>query len=85
MKHHDDNPEWTKARIKAAKPLADVLPDLAAASSKRRVGRPKAQETKIPMTFRFDPALANAMRSSGPNFSRRAEKALKKEFSKELA
>ncbi len=73
-----DNPEWTKADFKKAKPFKDVFPE-AHTSWKAARGRTGDVPPRINKTLRLDPRLVNAMIASG-QYSARAERALWNEF-----
>lgn len=59
-----DNPEWTAAAIRKAKPFPDVFPDLAASIGRAR-GRPSLSQTKKPVTIRLDADVIAKFKSGG--------------------
>lgn len=67
------NPEITAERLKAAKPFAEVFPDLAATIKR---GRPRLEKPKQQVTLRLDADLIAALRASGPGWSGRVESVL---------
>jgi len=68
----DDNPRWTAKNFAGAKPLRDVLPDLAAASGARRArGRPKMEHPKESVTLRLDHDVIEAFRATGEGWHTR--------------
>lgn len=70
-----DNPEWTKADVKAAKPFTETFPDLAA--SIRRRGAQKLP-TKVPISIRLSPEVIRHFKASGPGWQSRIDNALRK-------
>lgn len=71
-----DNPEWTAEDFAKAKPLAEVLPDLAAAIRRAR-GAQKAP-TKVQVTLRLDPDVVAKFRAGGKGWQSRINDTLKK-------
>jgi len=76
----DDNPEWTDADFKRARPIAD-FPVLAAAfpnGSKPR-GRPKGSTTsdKSLVSLRIDNDVLERFRATGPGWQSRINEALR--------
>jgi uncharacterized protein (DUF4415 family) len=78
----DDNPEWTDADFKKARPAPEVIGARVAATLVRKGGRPPkaAEERKRQVTMRFAPDLLEAMRATGPGWQVRAEKVLRRAF-----
>ena len=70
-----DNPEWTDEDFKRAKPLAEVLPELAVAAKK--VGRPKSENPKVPVSLRLDPDVLEAYRKTGHGWQSRINEVLR--------
>lgn len=70
----------TEGQWSAAKPLAEVLPDLAASIAVEiaRRGRPKAETTKTPVTIRLDPDLVEHYKSTGKGWQSRMNDDLRK-------
>lgn len=63
-----DNPRWTKAGVKKAKPFAEVFPALAE-GIKRGRGRPRVEEPKEAITLRVLPSTrAKFQSSAGKNW-----------------
>lgn len=58
-----DNPAWTPEMFAEAKPLAEILPDLAA--SLRSRGKQKAP-TKTPVSIRLEQAVIDRFKAEGP-------------------
>ena len=71
-----DNPEITEEQWAAARPLAEVMPELVAAVLRRR-GAQKAP-TKELVSLRLDRAVLDAWRASGPGWQGRMGDALRK-------
>lgn len=71
-----DNPEITDEQWAAAQPLAEVMPDLVEAVTRRR-GAQKAP-TKEMISLRLDRAVLEAWRASGPGWQARMGDALRK-------
>jgi uncharacterized protein (DUF4415 family) len=78
----DDNPEWSSADFKKARPASQLIGEKAAAMLMRKGGRPPkpADERKRQVTMRFAPDLLEAMRSTGAGWQARAEQTLRREF-----
>ena len=72
-----DNPEWTEADFKNAKPFAEVFPDLME-SLRRSRGRPKLESPKKRITLRLDDDVIERFRASGPGWQSRMNEVLKK-------
>ncbi len=70
-----DFPEMTDEQLAAAKPFAEVLPELAG-SIKRR-GKQKAP-IKVPVSLRLDPEVVDRFKAAGPGWQTRMGDALKK-------
>jgi len=70
-----DNPEWTDEDFKRAKPLAEVLPDLAAEAKK--VGRPKSENPKVPVSLRLEPDVLAAYQALGRGWQVRINEVLR--------
>ncbi|WP_337995501.1 BrnA antitoxin family protein [Oleispirillum naphthae] len=69
-----DNPEWTEADFKNAKPFAEAFPELA---HKLR-GRPKAESPKRQVTLRLDADVLEHFRAGGPGWQSRINADLRK-------
>ncbi len=68
------NPRWTKAALKAAKPFAEVFPDLAKTIKR---GRPPKAATKKQVTLRLSPDVLDHFKSGGPGWQTRIDDALR--------
>ena len=70
-----DNPEWTDADFARAKPLAAVLPELAA--EVRKVGRPRSEHPKVAISLRLDPDVVEAYKATGSGWQVQINKVLR--------
>ncbi len=75
-----DNPELTDEQVANLKPLREVLPDLAASIDKElaKRGRPKAEQTKLPVTLRLDPDVVDRYKATGKGWQSRMNDDLRK-------
>ena len=74
----EDAPELTDAELAEMRPAAEVLPpEFYALVTKRPRGRPKASETKVPVTLRLDREVVEAFRAKGPGWQTRMNAALR--------
>lgn len=74
----EENPEWTREDFRKARPLAEVLPDLAEQMRRYQGQRgPQKAPTKQLISLRIDRDLADALRSSGTGWQTRANDALR--------
>lgn len=75
-----DAPEATDEEIAQAKPFRDAFPDLAAAMDREiaKRGRPKADQTKKPVTIRLDPDLVQHYRAKGKGWQSQMNEDLRK-------
>jgi uncharacterized protein (DUF4415 family) len=71
----EDNPEWTAADFRRARPVKDVFPELIEAAKRAR-GRPRAENPKIQVTLRLDPEVVRAFKAGGAGWQRRINDAL---------
>ncbi|MDO8422042.1 MAG: BrnA antitoxin family protein [Parvibaculum sp.] len=81
----DDNPEWTSADFKRARPAAEVLPaDLLAILPKRKRGErgPQKTPTKEQVTLRLDNDVLAYFKENGPGWQTRINDTLKKSMTK---
>lgn len=78
--YDDDNPRWTKEDFARARPASGLPPEVLANFPKTaaRLGRPKAEVTKVPVKIRLDPDVLNAWRGSGAGWQTRMNDALRK-------
>lgn len=78
----DENPEWTAADFKRARPAAEVLPKLigkrAAAQLLKPRGRPKSPDAKVSISLRIPPETLARWKASGPGWQTRMAMALTK-------
>lgn len=73
-----DNPEWTAADFKRARPAREVVPHIVDAYLRRR-GRPPLGETpKVQVTLRLDPAVIAHFKATGEGWQTRINDALAK-------
>lgn len=72
-----DSPPITAEMFRQMRPAAEVFPEIVADYLKRR-GRPKAAETKVPVTLRLDPDVVKALKSSGRGWQTRVNAMLKR-------
>ena len=78
----EENPEWTAAEFRRAKPAAEVLPELfgarkAAEMLRPKRGRPTSANPKAHVNLRLDADVVNAFRASGEGWQTRLNAALK--------
>ena len=74
----DENPEWTREDFRKARPLSEVLPELAEAMRRYQGQRgPQKNPTKELISLRVDRDVAEALRSSGQGWQTRANAALR--------
>jgi len=68
----EDNPEWTRAEIRAARPALDLIAERfgapAAEALRRGPGRPPKPDRKVNQTLRLDPDVLDAYRRQGPGW-----------------
>ncbi len=67
----DENPEWTREQIRAARPALEVVAEkfgAEAAQALRRGGRPAKPNRKVNQTLRLDPDVLEAYRQEGPGW-----------------
>ncbi len=70
-----DNPAWTAADFRRARPLAEVLPEVIDAAKRAR-GRPKLARPKAHITLRLDADIVDAFKAEGPGWQTRINDAL---------
>ncbi|QCI97418.1 BrnA antitoxin family protein [Agrobacterium larrymoorei] len=75
-----DAPEATDEELAYAKPFRDAFPDLAKSIDQEitRRGRPKAENTKTPVTIRLDPDLVEHYKAMGKGWQSRINDDLRK-------
>jgi len=71
-----DNPEWSEADFRQAKPFAEQFPELAQELRRSR-GRPKTDTPKKLVTLRLDADVVEFFRSSGPGWQSRINDSLR--------
>lgn len=67
----DENPEWTRAQIREARPALELIAEKfgpEAAQALRRGGRPPKPNRKVNQTLRLDPDVLEAYRRAGPRW-----------------
>jgi uncharacterized protein (DUF4415 family) len=67
----EENPEWTAADFAAAKPFAEVFPDLAAKEIARRRRGPQKAPTKRLISLRLDVEVVQKFRATGAGWQAR--------------
>ena len=72
---YDDNPPWTAADFKRARPAREVAPKIVAAAKRAR-GRPPLENPKISLTLRLDKEMVEKFRASGQGWQSRMNGAL---------
>ncbi len=80
-----DNPEWTRERLEAAKPAAEVLTELLGETTAREMlrprGRPLSDHPKQRITIRLSQEVVEAFRRTGDGWQTRIDAALKQYLS----
>ncbi|AWN43920.1 BrnA antitoxin family protein [Methylobacterium durans] len=72
-----DNPALIDDELAAARPGPDGMPPGVAAAFVSRIGRPKAERRKVPVTIRLDPDVVAAFKATGPGWQTRMNDALR--------
>jgi uncharacterized protein (DUF4415 family) len=76
-----DNPEWTAAEIKTARPALDVVSEVfgkhASAEIRRGRGRPPKEDRKVNQTLRIDVDVLEAYRKEGKGWQTLINKVLR--------
>ncbi|AUL16116.1 BrnA antitoxin family protein [Bordetella parapertussis] len=72
-----DNPEWTDAEFRRAKPAAEVLPESVHAMLGIRRRGPQKTPTKQVVTIRLSPDVVEAFKASGTGWQTRVDAALR--------
>jgi uncharacterized protein (DUF4415 family) len=70
----DENPEWTAADFKRARPASEVLPKLIGKKAAARLlkrGRPKSPNAKVSISLRIEPETLARWKASGPGWQTR--------------
>ncbi len=77
----DENPEWTRAEIRKARPALEVIGQVfggeAAETLRRGRGRPGKTVKKINQTLRLDPDVVEAYRLEGSGWQTRINEVLR--------
>lgn len=79
---HDENPEWTKEDFAKARPASEILPPEQLAQFRAKVGRPRSEQPKVPVKFRLDNDVVEALRATGPGWQTRVNDFLKSRISR---
>jgi uncharacterized protein (DUF4415 family) len=76
-----DNPEWTAAEIKKARPALDVVDEVfgkhASEQLRRGRGRPPKEDRKVNQTIRIDADVLAAYRQQGKGWQTRINEVLR--------
>lgn len=76
-----DNPEWTAAEIRRAKPASVVLPELFGVKTANEMlkprGRPVSAVVKERITIRLDPDVVAAFKATGRGWQTRVNDAMR--------
>ena len=71
----EDNPEWTAADFKRAKPFSEVFPKQY--KTWKKVGRPPVESPKVHIGFRLAAEVVKGIRATGKGYNARVEKVLR--------
>jgi uncharacterized protein (DUF4415 family) len=71
-----DNPEWTAADFKRARPASEIVPKVFAAYRARRGRPPNGEASKVQVTLRLDPRIIAHFKRKGPGWQTRINDAL---------
>ena len=77
-----DHPEMTDEELAAMRPASEVLPPALYAALTRPRGRPKAEETKVPVKLRLDRGAVDAFKATGAGWQTRMNDVLVKAANK---
>lgn len=72
----DENPEWTEADFRRARPAADILPESLQAKLGLRRRGPQKDPTKERITIRMSSSILEKFRATGPGWQSRIDTAL---------
>jgi uncharacterized protein (DUF4415 family) len=79
-KADSDNPEWTAADFRRARPAGEVLPKLVGEQTAERLlkpqGRPKSPDAKVAISLRIPPQTLARWKASGPGWQTRMAETL---------
>ena len=71
--------ELNREDFRDMKPVREVMPDLIeAVKAFKKMGRPKAETTKVHIGFRLAADVVESLKASGPGYNSRVEAALRK-------
>lgn len=73
-----DNPQLTEDDLKAARPFAEVFPELAESIRKNLGGRPRLERPKQPVSIRLDQDVIDHFKADGEGWQSRMNEALRK-------
>jgi uncharacterized protein (DUF4415 family) len=77
----EDNPEWTAAEMKQARPALDLVSEVfgqdASATLQRGRGRPPKEDRKVNQTLRIDADVLEAYRRQGKGWQTRINEVLR--------
>ena len=73
-----DNPPLTEKEMKQARPFKDAFPEIAEKMARAIRGRPKAEQTKTPVTIRLDPDIVDHYKATGKGWQSRMNDDLRK-------
>ncbi len=73
-----DNPEWTAADFRRARPSREVVPHIVEAYLKRKGRPPDGVASKVQVTLRLDPAVIAHFKALGRGWQTRINEALMK-------
>ena len=73
-----ENPEWSAADFKRARPARDVVPHIVEAYSRRRGRPPQGDAPKVQVTLRLDPQVIAFFKGTGEGWQTRINDTLTK-------
>lgn len=73
-----DNPEWSAADLRRARPSREVVPHVVEAHLRRRGRPPEGATAKVQVTLRLDAAVLAHFKAKGPGWQTRINAALVK-------
>lgn len=71
-----DASEATDEQLEQAKPFTETFPALADAMRKNMGGRPKTENSKVPVSLRLDADVVEKFKATGPGWQSRMNAAL---------
>jgi len=71
-----ENPEWTEADFRRARPASELPADIRAFFPKTR--GPQKTPRKIPLSIRLSPEVVDHFKATGPGWQARIDEVLKK-------